>query len=86
MLKWKDYGEACSYAAFGILQISCVGSIRGPFKDGSRQYMIYLSVPVADSKEIITLTKVRGHLADAKAEAERLFKNLKCVTNELQRR
>ena len=32
--------------------------------------MIYLCVPGADSKEIITLTKVRGHLADAKAEAD----------------
>ena len=82
MLQWKDYGETCSDTTFGILQISCVGSIRKPYKDGTRQYMIYLLVPGADSKEIITLTKVRGHLADAKAEAERLFKDLKYVKNE----
>jgi len=47
------------------------------YKDGTRQYMIYLSVPSADSKEIITVTKVRGYLADAKAKAEEFVQRLK---------
>lgn len=82
MLQWKDYGETYSQTMLGFLQISCRSSIRGQYKDGSRQYMIYLYVPGADSKEIITLTKVRGQLADAKRKAEKLFENLKYVDKE----
>ena len=64
---WAD-GE------LGIFHISCVCNQR-KYKDGTRQYMIYLSVPSADSKEIITLAKVRGHLANAKAKAEWIFED-----------
>jgi hypothetical protein len=80
MWQWKDCGD-WSKATLGILEISCCCNER-VYKDGSRQYMIYLRVPVADSKEIITLTKVRGQLSDAKMEAEKLFKNFKYVTEE----
>ena len=76
MLQWEDCGSVKSEIKLGFLEISCTRSIRGSYKDGSHQYMIYLRVPNADSKEIITLAKVRGQLADAKAEAEKWVKNL----------
>ena len=72
MLKWKDCGCDDSDTTLGILHISCVCSNR-KFKDGTKLYMIYLSVPNADSKEVITLTKIRGCLSDAKQKAEELF-------------
>ena len=55
-------------ANFGIFEISCNGG--RIYKDGTRQWMIYVRVPRASSREIITLDKIRGHLADAILAAE----------------
>ena len=72
-LKWKHYGEGQhgdSRIDIGSLHISVAQSIRENYKDGTAWYMIYLSVPGADSKEIITLKKVRGYRSDAIKAAE----------------
>ncbi len=77
---WKDYfyqGEACrSEITIGGIEISCTRNQR-LYKDGTRQYMVYLKVWSADSKEIITLTKVRGNLDDAKIAAEKFINRIK---------
>ena len=77
---WEDrfyQGEACgSKITIGGIEISCTRNQR-LYKDGTRQYMIYLKVWSADSKEIITLTKVRGCLDDAKREAEKFLDKIK---------
>ena len=83
MIRWTNEGiystderqlDGWANGMFGIFEIACRCNTR-KYKDGTTQYMIYLSVPSADSKEIITLAKVRGHLADAKAVAEYIFKD-----------
>ena len=60
----------CAEAEFGpfVLKADCNDSV---FKDGTRACAVYLFVPCADSKEWITLARVRGHLLDAIKEAER---------------
>jgi hypothetical protein len=74
-MKWED---GCmgnySYLKVGFFEISCIPG--RTYQDGTKQYMIYLRVPNADSREIITLTKARGHLDDAKAVAERWIMEL----------
>lgn len=74
-MKWKDsrMGDY-SELRIGFFEISCMHG--RTYQDGTKQYMIYLRVPNADSREIITLTKVRGHLDDAKAAAERWIMEL----------
>lgn len=67
-LNWNDINENWSRACYGIFEISCCPGRE--YKDGTRQFMIYLCVPSAASKEIITLTKVRGYIKDAKLKAE----------------
>lgn len=53
----------------GILELSVfAGRI---YKDNTRQWMIYLRCPNANSKEIITLDKIRGKLPDAIEAAEK---------------
>ena len=90
MLKW-DYYLAGEYKPDGLAEtniggvhLSCCRNGR-IFKDGTHQYMIYLSLPGADSKEVITLTKVRGYLADAQAKAEEFAQNLLGALLELQK-
>ena len=76
--KWKDSASGRSsnlYIGQRGIEISCFPNCR-EYKDGTKQYMIYLRVPNADSKEIITITKVRGHLADAKTKAEEFLDGL----------
>lgn len=77
---WEDrfyQGEACgSKITIGSMEISCTRNQR-LYKDETRQYMVYLKVFPADSKEIITLTKVRGNLDDAKREAEKFLDKIK---------
>lgn len=70
--KWKALET--SVANLGPLEITChMGRL---YSDGTHQYSIWLSVPGSDSREIITVTKIRGTLADAQAEAERIFADL----------
>ena len=90
MLKW-DYYLAEEYKPNGLAEtdiggvhLSCCRN-RRIFKDGTYQYMIYLSIPGADSKEVITLTKVRGYLADAQAKAEEFAQSLLGALLELQK-
>lgn len=77
---WKDrfyQEEACgSEITIGGIEISCTRNQR-LYKDGTRQYMVYLRVWSADSKETITLTKVRGNLDDAKIAAEKFINRIK---------
>ena len=77
---WEDrfyQGEACgSKITIGSMEISCTRNQR-LYKDGTRQYMVYLRVFPADSKETITLTKVRGNLDDAKITAEKFLDKIK---------
>ena len=84
MIKWTDYGKVefgrKSEANIGGIKLSCTCNGR-VYKDGTRQYMVYLYVPMADSREIITITKVRGHLDDAKLAAENFMQR---VREELQ--
>ena len=64
-----------SYEATGcnapILDISIFRG-RG-YKDGTHQYMIYLCIPSAKSREIITLDKVRGTMDDAERRANEIL-------------
>ena len=90
MLKW-DYYRAGEYKPDGLAEtyigdvhLSCSHNGR-TFKDGTLQYKIYLSLPGADSKEVITLTKVRGYLSDAQAKAEEFAQNLLGALLELQK-
>lgn len=69
---WEDKSENYSVTYLGALQITCTSGRE--YKDGSKQFMVYLRVPWAHSKEIITLTKVRGCLKDAKLEAEDILR------------
>ena len=79
-MKWKDStGGNYSEINVGFLNISCVYGRE--YQDGTKQYMIYLRVPNADSREVITLTKVRGHIDDAKAAAKKWIKILKEAIN-----
>ena len=43
------------------------------YKDGTHQYMIYLCIPSAKSREIITLDKVRGTMEDAELRANEIL-------------
>ena len=76
MLKWNNYyGEKSCYTELGMLQISCMCGRE--YKNGTFLYKIHVSIPEAETHEIITLTKIRGTLEDAKAKAEEMFANLK---------
>lgn len=76
MLIWKNYpfSDKSSSASLGPLCITC--HCGREYKDETYQYSIWLSCPGSDSKEIITVAKIRGRLADAQAEAESLFADL----------
>ena len=77
MIKWKiRNGGTESDAYIGDIQLSCIHNLR-EYKDGTRQYMIYLRVDNADSKEIITVTKVRGRLEDAQRKVEEFVQRIK---------
>lgn len=89
MLKWENRGDdaVIKIGYYGRnAYISCRSNCR-VYKDGTKQYMIYFSIPCADSKEIITITKIRGMLDDAKAAAEKwlreFFEGLKEVEEDL---
>lgn len=70
-IKEKEHGHL--EAEWGIFEISLTPNWR-IYKDGTTLYMVYLSCPSAHSREIITLTKVRGYLPDAiKAAEDKLF-------------
>lgn len=76
MLNWIDGRGWSSITYVGGIELSCLRNGR-EYKDGTHQWMVYLCVPGADSKEIITVTKVRGHLENAKAAAEAFVQRLK---------
>ena len=76
MLNWIDGHGWSSITHIGDIELSCLRNGR-EYKDGTHQWMVYLNVPFADSKEIITITKVRGHIDDAKAAAENFAQKLK---------
>lgn len=90
--KWKDsasgkysdllIGKQLTCGWRGI-EISCFPNQR-EYKDGTRQYMIYLRVENADSKETITVMKVRGHLSDAKEKAEEFLNAIKAGLGEME--
>lgn len=73
MLKWKnnEYNINEAKITLGILEFDCIpGRV---YKDGTFQYSIWLSVPGSDSRAVITVTKIRGHLPDAKAKVEEII-------------
>lgn len=72
IINFEDFHNCDASVDLNIFHISCTRNLR-EYKDGTYQYMIYLSVPGADSKEIITLTKVRGKLIDAIKRAETIL-------------
>lgn len=79
MFNWIDYdvddnGHGKSVTNFSIFEILCVKNGK-KYSDGTGEYMIYLSVPSACSREIITLAKVKGYLDEAKAKVELIFEN-----------
>ncbi len=80
MLKW-DYFSKGEYTPDGFAKTD-VGDLhlccrRGRvYKDGTYQYSFWISVPGGESTEVITVAKVRGHLADAQAKAEEFAQNL----------
>lgn len=95
MLKWNNYGgeykpngfsdtHIGEFSHLGQIYLRCSHNGR-TFKDGTLQYKIYLSILNADTPKVITLTKVRGHLADAQAKAEEFAKNLLGALLELQK-
>lgn len=59
---------------FGVFNLNIISNRQ--FKDGTREYMVYLYAPDASSSEWITLVRIRGHLIDAIEAAEKfLFQN-----------
>ena len=82
--RWEKIGEEYreeykSTAYFGIFCISCLSSRK--YKDGTFQFIVLISVPIADTTNDITLAKVRGTLDDAKAKAEKM---LSCLSEVRQ--
>lgn len=95
MLRWNYYGGKYKPDGFsdthfgefsqnGTFYLRCSHNGRR-YKDGTLQYKVYLSVPNADSSDVITLTKVRGYLADAQAKAEEFAKSLLGALTVLQK-
>ena len=78
MFKWKThpFGTELVVLKIGGIELECV-SFRKPYKDGTQLWSIWLSVPGSSSKEIITITKVRGYLEDARAKAEEFVQKMK---------
>lgn len=78
MLKWEThpYGTDLQVLKIGDIELECV-SFRNPYKDGTRLWSIWLYVPGADSKEVITIAKVRGHLEDARIKAEEFVEKIR---------
>jgi hypothetical protein len=78
MLKWetRPYGTELQVLQIGDITLECV-SFRKPYKDGTRLWSIWLYVSGADSREVITIAKVRGHLEDARAKAEEFVQRLR---------
>ena len=75
--KWENPYPSLNVARVevGNLEITCgTGRL---YADGTYQYKIYLKVINSDSSEVITVTKVRGHLDDAKREAEKFLDKIK---------
>lgn len=68
------HGYEHASSQFGAFSLHATCNLRH-FKDGTREYMVYLHVPCASSSEWITLVRIRGNLLDAINAAERaLFK------------
>ena len=66
---------------FGAFNLSATCNLRH-FKDGTREYMVYLYIPCASSSEWITLVRIRGNLLDAINAAERALFKLNCNSDE----
>ena len=74
---WKDRPDGIrSIIKIGGIEIECFAHDK-PYKDGTRLYSIWLYVPGSSSKEIITVTKVRGNLDYAKLKAEEFIQKIK---------
>lgn len=76
----SEYLHRHARAQFGVFEVS-VEPCR-LYKDGTRQWLVLFYCPEASSKELITLTKPRGYLADAIKAAEDFIFYCKVYPNE----
>ena len=77
MANWVDkYGTGHLVLCVGDIEIDC-HSHRKPYKDGTQLWVIWLRVNGSSSKEIITITQVRGTFEDAQRKAEEFVQKIK---------